>query len=62
MTPSLAAEAGRKICQKAEFSDHRTFPFGIPGDINYGVVFQSGSCEPKGYTIRPGSEVHPTFL
>lgn len=62
MAPSPAAGAGRKLCQKAAFSDHSTFPSGIPGDTNCGVVFQSGSCEPKQVcAIRPISEVYLTF-
>lgn len=63
MTPSLVAGAGRKLCQKAAFSDHSTFPVGIPGGINHGVVFRSGSYELNlGYTIRPRSEVYLTLL
>lgn len=57
MTPSPAAGAGRKLCQKAAFSDHSVFPSGIPGDTNHGVVFQSELCEPNlVYPVRPISE------
>jgi len=63
MNLSLAAGAGRKFCQKAVFSVHSIFAFQIPGDVNHGVVLQSGSCEPNlDYTIRPRSEVYVSPL
>lgn len=60
MTPSPGAETRRKLCQKAAFCDHSTFPSEIPGDTNHGVVFQSGLCDLL-YALRPISEVYLTF-
>lgn len=55
----LAAEAGRKFCQKTAFSDNSIFLFGIPSDINHGAVSQ---CRPYEYNLGYTSSLDVSHL